>query len=102
MKKKSQLNFLPYEQAMALKLLGFDVPCFGSYTNKNKFNLSSSGLTYKTTPSSETFCIAPLFQQAFIWFGTRYGLNVSVPDNPREDYALWVEAINDLINFARV
>jgi hypothetical protein len=52
-------EFIPYEQALALKELGFDEPCFGSYDPFGSKQLSCSGIyTYGN-------CIAaPLYQQA--------------------------------------
>ena len=91
-------EFLPYKQSMALKLLGFDVPCFGSYDKDGNFNFTTGGLMYRVTPSES--CIAPLYQQAFKWLKQRYGLNVCVPDNPSEDYANWLEALDTLIILA--
>ena len=54
-------EFIPYEQALALKELGFDEPCFGLYHNDKTF--------YPTQcKSHEQFhgqiCSAPLYQQA--------------------------------------
>jgi len=64
--KQNNMNkeFIPYEQALALKELGFDEPCFGLYHNDKTF--------YPTQcKSHEQFhgqiCSAPLYQQAFRW-----------------------------------
>jgi hypothetical protein len=64
-------EFIPYEQALALKELGFDEPCFGLYHNDKTF--------YPTQcKSHEQFhgqiCLALLYQQAFRWFREKYGL----------------------------
>jgi hypothetical protein len=93
-------NFVPYKQAMALKLLGFDVPCFGSYSTAKdgEFNFTTGGLMYRTTSSK--YCIAPLYQQAFVWLNKQFKLNVCVPDNPTEDYGNWLEALDTLIILA--
>jgi len=67
-------EFIPYEQALALKELGFDEPCFGLYHNDKTF--------YPTQcKSHEQFhgqmCSAPLRQQAFRWFREKYDLQAS-------------------------
>jgi hypothetical protein len=49
-------EFIPYEQALALKELGFDEPCLSSF-NENK-----------------TICLAPLYQQAFRWFREKHNI----------------------------
>ena len=63
-------EFIPYEQALALKQLGFDEPCFGS------FDIHSKQL-YKTRYESEQndfYLLAPTFSQAFRWFREKYNL----------------------------
>ena len=56
-------EFVTYEQALALKELGFDEPCFGYY--------DEGGNLY--TEMVEVLK-APLYQQAFRWFREKYGL----------------------------
>jgi hypothetical protein len=65
-------EFIPYEQALALKELGFDESCFGSYDPFGSKQLSYSGIyTYGN-------CIAaPLYQQAFRWFREKHDLQAS-------------------------
>lgn len=36
-----QKEFIPYEQALALKELGFDKPCFGYYVETKEWILAS-------------------------------------------------------------
>jgi len=63
-------EFAPYEQALALKELGFDELCFGEYYyGKLKYDEVSNGQTVHTDLTS-----APLYQQAFRWFRKKYGL----------------------------
>jgi hypothetical protein len=62
-------EFIPYTEALSLKELGFDEPCFGLYHNDKTF--------YPTQcKSHEQFhgqiCSAPLYQQAFRWFREKY------------------------------
>jgi hypothetical protein len=64
-------EFIPYEQALALKELGFDEPCFGLYHNDKTF--------YPTQcKSHEQFhgqtCSALLYQQAFCFFREKHGV----------------------------
>jgi len=63
-------EFVTYEQAMALKELGFDEPCIGYYYN-GKLCFDSPGVNL-TGPSGEQ--PLPLYQQAFRWFREKYGL----------------------------
>lgn len=60
-------EFVPYKEALALKELGFDEPCFGMYYTKDgdirKIDINEIG-------------DAPLFQQAFRFFRDKYGLEI--------------------------
>jgi hypothetical protein len=65
-------EFVPYEQALALKELGFDKPCLGGYIRfrgSGTFELAFykyRNVDFNTT--SNIYVSAPLFQQAFRWF----------------------------------
>lgn len=68
----TQREFIPYLDALALKVLGFDEPCLGLYYEGGEF--------YPTSCTShEQFygqvCTAPLYQQAFRWLREKYGLS---------------------------
>jgi hypothetical protein len=84
-------EFIPYEQALELKELGFDEPCFGKFYTKPKckmFGIDEKGRTYpiKNTPkklytigeccvlNEDNVIIAPLYQQAFRWFRDKFNL----------------------------
>lgn len=74
-------EFVPYEEALALKELGFDEPCFGYYLCKN----SAFGVELELTtnwidllPYDSSSCKAPLFQQAFRWFREKYDMSHSI------------------------
>jgi hypothetical protein len=63
-------EFIPYEEALALKELGFDEECFGWYDDTNK-----EFYPIRTTDKvGENASQAPLYQQAFRWFREKYGL----------------------------
>jgi len=74
-------EFIPYEQALALKELGFDEPCFGNYytlngkTWKLADNIEYDLLNELYHIGSKFTIIAPLYQQAFRWFREKHGLN---------------------------
>ena len=67
-------EFIPYEQALALKELGFNEPCFGYYNN------ADSNVWVKHTIDESIKNIykgdfnAPTFSQAFRWFREKYNL----------------------------
>ena len=74
-------EFIPYEQALALKELGFDEPCMAIYYSKDK---SFSWHHHKdhtndepALDSGEFNISAPLYQQAFRWFRDKHDLQAS-------------------------
>ena len=78
-------EFVTYEEALALKKLGFDEPTFVHYTdNQLIFRLGDSVpwcsmnelelIDWNNCPSTPHCTSAPLYQQAFRWFREKYGL----------------------------
>jgi len=65
-------EFLPYEQALALKELGFDEPCIKYYWTDGMFTK-----TYESPfnhNKRDNLISAPLYQQAFRFFREKYGI----------------------------
>jgi hypothetical protein len=64
--------FVPYEQSLQLKELGFDEPCFGWYSSMegNPFRLNYC----ETYLGIENSTKAPIFAQAFEFFREKYNL----------------------------
>lgn len=68
-------EFIPYEQALVLKELGFDEPCFGIYQKNKKLNIGKVGSPAEFPKNPTCWnCSAPTFSQAFRWFREKYGL----------------------------
>ena len=55
-------EFIPYEQALELKELGFDIPSVSGYSYADPFELLTNAI---------------LYQQAFRWFREKYELRIS-------------------------
>ena len=65
-------EFVPYEQALELKELGFDEPCFGYYNVDPQFKTPPFNMV---KPFKNEWCLpAPLYQQAFRFFREKYKL----------------------------
>jgi len=84
-------EFIPYQQALALKELGFDEPCLGYY-NYN----GSHFFKYKPKTDDKNLTKAPLYQQAFRWFRDKYGLHRHICYF--EDTTVWHGDIYDIKN----
>lgn len=67
-------EFIPYSQALALKELGFDEPCFGYYTGDIKHLVIRANMGRRNEDLNDVVCTAPLYQQAFRWFREKYDL----------------------------
>ena len=67
-------EFLNYTEALALKELGFDEPCFGYYTGDKKHLLIRPNMGRRNEDLNDIVCTAPLYQQAFRWFREKYEL----------------------------
>lgn len=80
-------EFVPYEQSLELKELGFDEHCLGFYHKDTMFVIQS------TTSHDQYYgqiCLAPLYQQAFRWFREKHGLHYNMQvQNGRWFFERW-------------
>jgi hypothetical protein len=83
-------DFVFHEEALELKKLGFDEPCFGFYTYKRELrrytNFDGELNDFQTLKNSsitmgDGWCTAPTFSQAFRWFRENHKLKFHI----RED-----------------
>ena len=72
----TEKEFIPYEQALALKELGFDEPCI-AYATLEYSDVVHCGIGFKIHKESDLptkpFGV-PTWQSAFRWFREKYGL----------------------------
>ena len=78
-------EFVTYEQALALKELGFDEPCFGAYRSHRHF-IGHLDIQYCTTNNLKRYewllhTLAPLKQQVFRWFRDKHQLFYTIETN---------------------
>jgi hypothetical protein len=72
-------EFIPYEQALALKELGFDEKCFATWIERDIRD--GGGIVLEMWGDEDTeytpmsMLIAPLYQQAFRWFREKYKIS---------------------------
>ena len=88
-------DFVPYEQALALKELGFDEPCLATY-HKELHTIIPIYAEY----TNQDVIKAPLYQQAFRWFREKHNIDAWVqpfvsekhgkPFLPDESYAYYI------------
>ena len=75
-------EFIPYKQALALKKLGFDEPCFGFYIAGQLMVTTDS--VYNSTDIS--VLKAPTFSQAFRFFREKYKLHSTITSISQESW----------------
>ena len=80
-------EFIPYNEALELKELGFDEPCLAYHNNHEPKNNHPRGLVVSgnqdhniETEGDNLICSAPLYQQAFRWFREKYGIKHFIAD----------------------
>ena len=98
-------EFCTYEQALALKELGFDEPCLAFYDGKNAesfyFNnirdASGDYIPFQKHDRLKWFG-APTFSQAFRWFREKYNLHAEITWSPSYEYepGQWSDAIYEI------
>lgn len=79
-----EAEFLPYDESLALKELGFNEPCFGYY----KYDELIIEGKYKNTDHGFSIS-APLFSQAFRFFREKYSWQHSIqPTSDQHSFSL--------------
>ena len=71
-------EFIPYEQALELKELGFNEPCMFPYHRNNTQYIDSTHIELANYNATEKLVSAVLYQQAFRWFREKYNFRYSI------------------------
>ena len=94
-------EFVPYEQALSLKELGFEEPCFGCYTKNKELIIRVGDYRSFSNNNVENFFIdfngyengtisAPLYQQCFRWFREKYNIQCYWYNNNGKHLKYWI------------
>jgi hypothetical protein len=71
-------EFVPYEQALTLKELGFDEYCLGLYSYASRNTIDMQHVIHTCKASSKLIWMrvpTPTFSQAFRWFREKYDIH---------------------------
>ena len=81
-------EFISYEQALALKELGFDEPCIGWYNPQVNYKKVTTDRywAFHLTGEWENFKPSPLYQQAFRWFREKHKLHSTITSISQESW----------------
>jgi hypothetical protein len=92
-------EFIPHQQALELKELGFDEECMGGYDLEDNSlyigYISDYGIQY----NPEYYIPAPLYQQAFRWFREKHNLRGFIGYRPNVkmfDYHIYDMSLSGL------
>jgi len=94
-------EFVTYEQALALKELGFDESCLAYWFNTTPPNPEGPCIVYHEKPYNNReiiknvireFCWAPLKQQAFRWFRDKHNLLVTIQAMMKDSWLLTIQS----------
>jgi len=102
-------EFIPYEQALALKELGFDEPCMMNHYGDERLHIGRLYLpsSFGKGKNSEMFedalrdgdITAILYQQAFRWFREKCGLWQIVMQNTDKDWTYDIMTIIGMVDY---
>jgi hypothetical protein len=90
-------EFMPYAEALALKELGFNEPCFKVY--------DTLGYIRDEKEMDNLFlekCLAPLYQQAFRWFREKYDYDGYFFSNTSYRYRVVIKKIYTMENLVDI
>ena len=66
-------EFVPYQEALEMKALGFDEPCFGWFTLEGG-GAKPMFILEKCYNQDVGLCLGPTFSQAFRWFREKHNI----------------------------
>ena len=84
-------EFIPYQQALELKELGFNEPCLGKFFY-NHLEIGGNWRNDDFKEDPDIFISAPLYQQVFRWFREKYNLRGFIgfrPNVKQFDYHIY-------------
>lgn len=91
-------QFIPYEQALEFKELGFNEQCMRFWSSKNGGTLvlpqriNNMHNTVNSSTELAGYCSAPLWQQAFDWFREKHNILGNVYANASGYLFEWHDA----------
>ena len=74
-------DFIQYTEALELKQLGFNEPCFGVFSFE-KFNFG----VFSSLSSTENTILVPTYSQAFRWFREKHNLKSWIQEHTSDTF----------------
>ena len=96
-------EFVTYEQALALKELGFDEECMAGYDKEDNTLYIAYLINAGVQFNSHYYDKAPLKQQAFTWFRDKYSIwSFTYPSAYGKDWKYHIQKWSDLEKWGEV
>ena len=102
-------EFVPYNEALELKKLGFDEPCFGYYEPNGDFNYIEKDIIkdfpYLAKNSEwQDLVASPTLSQAFRWFREKYNLQheILLDQTTQPKYCFQIHKYEDFGNYKKM
>jgi len=93
-------EFIPYEQALALKKLGFNQSCLSYYSDSFHGGFQHKiSKVYSQTEYSNQICSTPLYQQAFRWFREKHKLSVCIESHYTDEWFYFYKIEGEARNY---
>lgn len=96
-------EFVPYEEVLALKELGFDELCFGYWYTEQEIlkKVDIQSVNSDFIKDEEDYILAPTFSQAFRWFREKYKWfsSIEYSTTKQTDFVITINKVS--INDAR-
>jgi hypothetical protein len=83
-------EFVPYQESLELKQLGFDEPCMFAYRNSDgeqSLMSFSKWQNFTKHDNHDGFAAAPLYQQAFRFFREKFNLEYQIIKSASDSYS---------------
>ena len=90
-------EFIPYTEALALKELGFDEPCFGYFTSPKELIIQQP-----KDKNGVYVYFAPTYSQAFRWFREKYDYDGYFFSNTSYRYRVVIKKIYTMENLVDI
>lgn len=75
-------EFVLYEEALALKELGFDEPCFAVFYDTKEFKTyTGTWVKFNSEFGGKGVISSPIYQQAFDWFRTEHKMKFHIHED---------------------
>jgi hypothetical protein len=100
MNNNIELNFVPYQIALDMKLIGFNEPCFGSInkTSNSAYIPSKGGFFTNSSFKNDYTIPCPMYSQAFRFFREKYELSCIIELTDNSTYYYYDFTISDSKN----